>query len=78
MTKGVTMSEIRGNGETELGDRSIADLLKQLSDQTATAMSPPMPYWASTRARQAGWRRPKLVNSTLIGLDSAVVASIIR
>jgi hypothetical protein len=36
MTKGVTMSEIRGNGETELGDRSIAELLKQLSDQTAT------------------------------------------
>ena len=30
------MSEIRGNGETELGDRSIAELLKQLSDQTAT------------------------------------------
>ena len=30
------MSEIRGNGEAELGDRSIAELLKQLSDQTAT------------------------------------------
>jgi hypothetical protein len=36
MTKGVTMSEVRGNGDTELSDRSIADLLKQLSDQTAT------------------------------------------
>lgn len=30
------MSEVRGNGDTELSDRSIADLLKQLSDQTAT------------------------------------------
>src|SRR5262249_55900328 len=36
ITKGVTMSEVRGNGETELRDRSVADLLKQLSDQTAT------------------------------------------
>src|SRR5689334_16383653 len=36
MTKGVTMSEVRGNGDTQLSDRSIADLLKQLSDQTAT------------------------------------------
>ena len=30
------MSEIRGNGETELRDRSVADLLKHLSDQTST------------------------------------------
>jgi uncharacterized membrane protein YqjE len=30
------MSEIRGNAETELQDRSVAELLKQLSDQTAT------------------------------------------
>ena len=30
------MSEVRGNGETELRDRPVADLLKQLSDQTAT------------------------------------------
>ena len=37
MTKGVTRDvQIRGNGETELGDRSIAELLKQLWDQTAT------------------------------------------
>lgn len=30
------MSEIRGNGETELRDRPAAELLKQLSEQTAT------------------------------------------
>ena len=30
------MSEVRGNGETQLRDQSVADLLKQLSDQTAT------------------------------------------
>src|SRR6478752_8978505 len=36
ITKGVTMSEIRGNGETELRDRPAAELLKQLSEQTAT------------------------------------------
>jgi len=30
------MSEIRGNGEPELRDRPAAELLKQLSEQTAT------------------------------------------
>jgi Putative Actinobacterial Holin-X, holin superfamily III len=30
------MSQLRGNGEAELRDRPVADLLKQLSDQTAT------------------------------------------
>jgi len=30
------MSEIRGNGETELRERPVAELLKQLSEQTAT------------------------------------------
>jgi len=30
------MSQISGNGETELRDRPVAELMKQLSEQTAT------------------------------------------
>jgi hypothetical protein len=54
------MSEVRGNGDTELSDRSIADLLKQLSDQTATLVRQELDLARpSSRSRASGpaWAR---------------------
>ncbi len=45
--------------------------------QGVVAISPPMPQWASARARHAGWCDPKRCRSRFNGRAAASVASII-
>lgn len=65
------MSEIRGNGETELRDRPAAELLKQLSEQTATLVRQELDLAKAeltTKGKQAGVGAGMFGGAGLFGL----------
>jgi hypothetical protein len=65
------MSEVRGNGEADLRERSIADLLRELSDQTATLVRQELDLAKAelaVKGRQAGLGAGMFGGAGLFGL----------